>query len=97
MNEDQQNNAPTGGSQGNFVPPPPKEPEIKMRTMDSDVKSVEESGGGIPEPEVVKPSELDKGGPIFTPDTTTPKDTTPLPVTEVKEISKMLKTIYLFK
>lgn len=89
MNEDQQNNAPTGGSQGNFVPPPPKEPEIKMRTMDSDVKSVEESGGGIPEPEVVKPSELDKGGPIFTPDTTTPKDTTPLPVTEVKEISKM--------
>ena len=46
------------------VPPPPKGPEIKIRTMESDIKSVEQSGGSIPEAETIKPEELENGGSV---------------------------------
>jgi len=71
MNGDQEKNPLQDSSSGG--PPPPPQPEIKMRSLESDVKSVEETGGGMPEPEVIQPSELnDMGGPIAPPETTTP-------------------------
>lgn len=61
MNNNEQN--PTG-------PPPPPELEMKMRTMESDVESMKQTGGGMPEPQIINPAELGGGGPIFKPETT---------------------------
>lgn len=46
------------------VPPPPRGPEIKIRTMESDIKSVEQSGGSIPEAETIRPEELESGSSV---------------------------------
>jgi predicted small lipoprotein YifL len=73
MNGEQEKNPLQDSSQGG--PPPPPQPEIKMRSLESDVKSVEETGGGMPEPEIIKPSEIDDtGGPITPPETTSPNE-----------------------
>ncbi len=69
MEENFQNNNQAG-------PPPPPKPEIKMRTMESDVKSIEETGGGTPEPEMI--------GPIFKPETNTPEETSFIDISEKK-------------
>src|SRR3989338_7076932 len=46
--------APSGGSS---VPPPPP-PPIGIRTLESDLSAVKESGGTIPEPRPFTPSEF---------------------------------------
>jgi len=56
--QETEKNFETGDNQSSSVPPPPGR-EVKIRTLESDVKSVEQSGGGIPEPEVIRLSELD--------------------------------------
>ncbi len=40
---------------GVFVPPPSQTPEIKLRTMESDINSVEKTGGSAPVPEFIRP------------------------------------------
>lgn len=50
--------SPVGGQ----TPPPPQTPEIKLRTMESDVSSIEKTGGATPTPEFV-------ASPIFKPET----------------------------
>ncbi len=60
MNGDNQQSGGGGTPPGTpQVPPSPETPEIKLRTMESDVKSVEESGGGEPKPEYI---DLPSGG-----------------------------------
>ena len=56
----------------NIPPPPAGGPEAKMRTLESDVQSVQKSGGGVPEPQVIKPEELGIGGAPATPVTPAP-------------------------
>src|SRR3989344_9675981 len=46
--------APSGGSS---VPPPPP-PPVGIRTMESDLSAVKESGGTIPEPKPFPPSDF---------------------------------------
>ena len=46
---DQNQPQPFGGQ----VPPPPQAPEVKLRTMQSDVGSIEKTGGAAPTPEFV--------------------------------------------
>lgn len=48
------------------VPPSPQTPEVKLRTMESDVSSVEKTGGVTPAPEfIASPASPSLGGPIF--------------------------------
>lgn len=83
MDENQQNNV-----SGGLVPPPPPSSDIKIRTMDSDIKSVGETGGGTPEPEVINPSDIGNvGGPVFTPETSVPE----APAPSVKEESQKMR------
>jgi len=42
------------------VPPPPPPPEITLRTMQSDIESVKQSGGEMPTPKPFTPPELKK-------------------------------------
>jgi len=67
-------------TQPNIPPPPSGGPEAKIRTFESDVKSVQESGGGVPEPQVIKPEELGIGGAPATPPPVTPSPSSPSPV-----------------
>lgn len=57
-----------------------------MRTMESDVKSVQQSGGGVPEPELINPADFggDAGAPIFKPETTTPESSNEFKITDDK-------------
>lgn len=57
-----------------------------MRTMESDVKSVKQSGGGVPEPELINPADFgtDAGAPIFKPETTTPEGASEFKITDEK-------------
>ena len=59
------NNPPAGGapSGGSSVPPPPP-PPIGIRTMESDLSAVKESGGTMPEPKPFTPSEFKPQAPI---------------------------------
>ena len=86
MNGEQQKDPLQDSSQGG--PPPPPQPEIKMRSLESDIKSVEETGGGMPEPEIIKPSEISEidevGGPITPPETTSPNELSAPGVVEVE-------------
>ena len=43
----------------NSVPPPPP-PPVAVRTMESDIKSIGDSGGGLPSPELVNVSQPEK-------------------------------------
>lgn len=43
------------------IPPPDNGPQGEMRTMESDVNSIKESGGGAPEPQVIRPEDLSIG------------------------------------
>ncbi len=61
-----QNQSPFGGPAsplGGQTPPPPQTPEVKLRTMESDVGSIEKTGGAAPTPEFV-------ASPIFKAETT---------------------------
>lgn len=44
-------------NQGGVVPPSPQ-PEVNVRTMQSDVKSMQEQGGAAPVPQQISPSEI---------------------------------------
>ena len=61
MDQNQPFGSAPGGSVGGQVPPPPQTPEVKLRTMESDVSSIEKTGGIAPTPEFV-PS------PVFKPE-----------------------------
>lgn len=56
LNNSQNNNSVSGGR--NVPPPPP--PPIAIRTMDSDVKSIEQTGGAGPVPQMVSIKETEK-------------------------------------
>lgn len=43
---------PNAGDKSEGVPPPPQ-PPITIRTMDSDIKSMQENGGGAPQEEII--------------------------------------------
>lgn len=43
----------TGYDEAKQVPPPPQTPEIKLRTMESDVGSIQKTGGATPTPEFI--------------------------------------------
>jgi hypothetical protein len=53
-----QTNPPTAGTGANPSVSPPPPPPIGVRTMESDIASIKESGGLPPEPKVFTPSEL---------------------------------------
>ena len=53
----------TPGQEKKFAPAPP-EPEVTIRTMDSDIKSIEQSGGEVGTPQVFSPG----GQPSFAKD-----------------------------
>lgn len=55
------NNAGSGQDQGgSSIPPPPPPPEITLRTMQSDLESVKQSGGENPTPQAFTPPEIKK-------------------------------------
>ena len=54
---------------GSSVPPPPP-PEIGIRTMASDMKTMQSSGGAAPTPKTFKPADL-SSEPVFRPTSTT--------------------------
>lgn len=58
LNNNQNNNSAPGVPPRNVPPPPP--PPIAIRTMDSDVKSMEQSGGASPAPQMVSIKETEK-------------------------------------
>lgn len=58
----------TQSPQSPSVPPPPQ-PEVTVRTMESDIKSIQEQGGAMPVPEKVSPSSFDNNTPVFQPST----------------------------
>lgn len=58
-----QNN--TRQTQPSQVIPPSPPAEVGIRTMTSDVKSIQEQGGAVPIPEIITPSELEKNTPLF--------------------------------
>ena len=60
-------NIPMGGGQPS-VPPPPQ-PEVSVRTMQSDIKSTQEQGGSAPVPEKVAPVNFNGNAPAFQPTT----------------------------
>ncbi len=51
---------PGQGQGGPSMPPPPPPPEITLRTMQSDLQSVKQSGGENPVPEAFTPPEIKK-------------------------------------
>lgn len=58
MNNNQGQGTPGQGRPS--MPPPPPPPEITLRTMQSDIESVKQSGGESPMPKPFTPSELNK-------------------------------------
>ncbi len=86
---DQNNSQPFGSAQDKpfgsnqnspQVPSSPQTPEIKLRTMESDVSSVEKTGGSAPVPEFI--------GPLLKPETQTPGIVSKEEVTETSGSSK---------
>ena len=63
MNGEQQNPVPGAPPAAGQVPPPPQTPDIQIRTMESDVQSVQETGGQ-PKPQYI---DLPSGGLPATP------------------------------
>lgn len=61
-NLNQQNQQNWGSMSGNngSVPPPPPPPEITLRTMQSDIESIKQSGGENPVPKPFAPPEIKK-------------------------------------
>ncbi len=53
-------NNPGQGQGGPSMPPPPPPPEITLRTMQSDLESVKQSGGENPVPQAFTPPEVKK-------------------------------------
>ena len=64
-------------SPNNYQPsiPPPPQPEVTTRTLQSDVQSIQEQGGALPAPEKISPPSFGDSTPVFQPsadDTVTP-------------------------
>ncbi len=60
-NLNQQNQQKTPGETGSPTPPPPA-PQISIRTMESDIKSLEQGGGEMLAPQSFTPSGFQFGG-----------------------------------